>query len=239
MKSWDWSDKDLAADNVRYTEWYKCLLGYRDIVRIVDKCYKCFRHNWEIEGKFRTAMCSKAEHGSCPLCERLPSPTVVYATTILHLTHGGADGRNPVLVGKVLAWRFGPDKKNDLVEIAQLIGGKLQGVDLSIRIAGATQQEEKFQRLNIRNMNKSVLAVLPKKVQERLAKEVKVNRERIKKLYLPAPEDLKNFIKIEDEAETFDPTQIETSGKASEDEIERATDDVDSLIDDVDISEAE
>jgi len=218
--AYEWDDRELAHRTTKYSDWYKCILGKRDIIRVIEPCHEVFRHNWKVAGgMFRTSMCSLAEHKTCPMCERLDKNSSIsehtrvmtFATTIVHFFRGPihSDEGQKKYIGRLLAWRFGEDKKNALVEINALTGKRLKEVDLSIRVQGELAENEKFQKLTITHIsNGNVFESLPKSAKNNLKKLIKDGVDKIRHLYHPTPDELLKFIKLDEEAESFSPEEF-------------------------------
>lgn len=217
----DWGSEEASKATVKYTNWYKCRIYNKDIVRIADKLYVVYSHNWQEGGRFQRAMCSLEEHGTCPFCDKLKGVgsherKQMFATTLLHLVQKPQEGK-PRRIGKLLAWRFAEGKKDQLVEINELVtgtkkGGKKRGVmdvDLQIRLEKQTKDCEQFQNVTIQRMDSEILKedkVLAETVKSEYTKE---KLEKIKRLYKPHPEDLAKWIKDDEEAASFDPSEFD------------------------------
>lgn len=220
MPDFDWNNPELADKKTRESNWYRVKPGNRDIIQIVGKISQVRKHTYQKEGKFMTQMCSLEEHGECPFCVSLPNdPTIkdhrddqsTWACGVFHVARQQMQaGAKPKPVLKLLAWRFGDDKKSQLLEVYHLTGGKLSEHQLSISLKGDGADDEKFQKVNINLMPKSI-QLGPKQLE---MQKVQLKRfAEVRKMYYPSPDDLRKFIKDSDEATSFDP---EALGKEKE-----------------------
>ena len=221
----EWSDQKFKEATTKYSDWYKPIKGVKDVIRIISGASIVYRHNWfigsNVSSNFRTAMCAKdneGKHSSCPYCDKLDSDggiidhqrKMTFATTVLHITRQSLEsGSKPKFIGKVLAWRFNEDKKTPLVEIDDLTGGNLKKTDLQIRIA-AGAEAEKYQKVTITHIPKpGVFDKLPEKLKKQCLLEIKNKKEEIFKQYNPSPDDLKKWIKADEEVDSFDPNELD------------------------------
>lgn len=219
--SFDWGDPKLREMTTRQNDWYKCSLGHADIVKIVGKCDAVWRHNWtDDQGKFRTAMCSHQDHGSCPVCAAAAGlmkhqRVLCYATTVLHLFRvNTATPNSPRLVGRLLAWRFGDDKRTALLEINEVTNGRLMQVPLRISLKENTKEGEQFQKLLVNHIpdlsRYPMTQEQTKALKDLLGKQEAL--ETIRRLYHPTPEDIEKFFKPDEvPASAYNP-EFETGG---------------------------
>lgn len=217
----DWGGEELQNAKTRMSSWYKCQLGHVDVIRVVSKCFPVWKHTYMEKGRFCTSMCSLDVSKTCPVCDRAGSLAnhkrgLTFAVTILHLTRQAKEGK-PKFVGRLLAWRFGDEKKQELLDTHDVVKkrGGLTKVDLRISLKGDDSESEKFQKTSIRHMDASVIDDFPDDLKKRIEMEVadKAKVETIRRLYLPTAEDLAKFFKEDDEASEF-VTASEDSGKS-------------------------
>lgn len=229
----DWGDSQLKKMSTKMTDWYKCILGHKDIIRVVANCDTVHRHNWvDGGGGFRTCHCSREDHGTCPVCDRESSlknhnRPMTYATVICHLVRQANEGRANI-IGKLLAWRFGDDKKTDLLEIHEIAGG-LKKVDLRLTVKGSKPDDEKYQKLSIKNMSESVILKFPETTKAQILALISNEAEikKYKRLYHPTPEELMKSMRFEEEIQTFDPKEASwdssSSGVITPEEVKNST----------------
>lgn len=221
MPEIDWNDPDLATMKTRESNWYRVKPGNRDVIQIVSKIAKIRKHTYSKNGKFFTQMCSREEHGTCPYCSRLPKdPTIsdhrddqdAFACAVLHIARQRMEAdAKPKAIVKLLAWRFGDDKKSQLMELWHLSGKNLTGHQLSVALKGDGADDEKFQKLNINLLPK------PMNLSGKLAEQAKIQLAKfpeIRELYFPSPEDLSKFIKADDNAQAFEPAELDAENAA-------------------------
>jgi len=219
-ETFEWDDPKLATHSSKMLLWYRCVIGSVDILRVISKCYSVFKHTYKDNGRFMTSMCSMEQSKSCPFCDRANSlrdhqRTTTYAVSVLHLTRKPGSEQQR-FVGKLLGWRFGDEKKRELIEIHEITKGRggLTKVDLRIALKGADAESEKFQKTSIKTLDSNVVAALSPELQKQLAVIVqnKEEIEKIKRLYCPLFEDLMKFVKEDEATTSFNPDEFNNMG---------------------------
>lgn len=224
-ESFEWNDPNLATHSSKMSNWYRCVIGSADIIRIVSKCFAVFKHTYNDGGRFRTSMCSMETSNTCPFCDRSSSlkdhkRSITYAVSVLHLTRK-TGSEQPRFIGKLLAWRFGDEKKRELVEIQEITQGRggITKVDLRIALKGTDAESEKFQKTSIKTLDQSIIPSLPKDLQERVIAICKdtAHLDEIKRQYCPTAEDLSRFLKEDDVSTSFNPDEFSNIGSDDKD----------------------
>lgn len=223
VKKYSWGSKELAQASAKMQGWYKAKKDSVDVIKIVDQITPVTRHDWQEAGKYRNAMCSKSEHGSCPYCKALANePThqlkLVYAMSVLHLWRRTRGTDAPQWVGKLVAWRFGDDKKSQLLEAHEAAGGDERADSglmakftlLQVSVVQSDDQAEQFQKLTIQLLAdakaKKLLGSLSEAQKAQWTAELgKKSRAAVERRYCPTPEDLEKEIARAREAGRFDP----------------------------------
>jgi len=210
-KSLDWGDEALAKQTTKETFRYKAVLGHTDIIKIVGKCDPVYVHTWQ-NPTFQGSNCSRDEHGACPICDRastLPrhDRKLRFATTVLHIARVADSSKALEFIGKLIPWVFADDKKDELIDVHQLTGGKLMKVELMVKVNGKTKDKESFQNLRINHLNEPFSAKLQVGQQKILADLLnnKTEIEKVYRMYHPTPEDLARRFSDAEKVESFNP----------------------------------
>ena len=206
----DWDDPSLETATTKMTDWYQCIQGHRDVIRVVSSPEKVFRHSWQENGQWRGRMCSMAEHNKCPYCDALRTKPGAkreerWGLTILHVTRC-LKGAKPVFVGRLLAWRFADATKNQLLKIHLMTGKRIKSVDLQVDLRVGKDGEAKaqqFQNIDIFKLDTPIFDRLKDKYRASLQEMVKVKSAEVRLLYLPTPEMLVQNIQGDLEATSF------------------------------------
>jgi len=207
-ESYEWGDPLLGQASTKFKEWYKATRGIRDIIRIVGSCDKIYVIDIFENGKFAGRYPSAKAHGDCPIIDHFKNHSGFslkerWATVVLHISKKSLDGGDYTTVGKVLAWRFADEIKEDIREIHELTNGNLGKTDIAVRIAPGNPENEKFQKLKLTKLDTNVFDSLPDASKNAMAKDVQDNLERLKALYNPTPEQAAKIVASLDDDVSF------------------------------------
>jgi hypothetical protein len=251
MAEFDWNSEEFQRQTTKEIGWYKCLAGFKDIIRIISKPHAIMRHNWGTNNSFQTSLCSKEKYGSCPVCSMLAKDPnhkyqKVYSAAVLHILRKPNAGKAEV-IGKLLAWRFGDDKKNAILEqhsILAMTGKTIFDADLQIAVDPSHKEGEKMQKLLINRLDENVLPKFQASKEHKAHFAEQMSEENLKKIlakFYPSPDQLKASVKdlVDDAAASFDPADMDslveeskpTKKVKSAPVIEEETEDDDSLAD--------
>ena len=210
-ESYGWGDPLLGQASTKFKEWFKASRGIRDVIRVVGSCDKITVIDIFENGKFAGRYPSAKNHGDCPILDHFKNHPGIsikerWATVILHVAKKSLDGGEYATVGKVLAWRFADEIKEDIREIHELTGGGLNKTDIAVRIAPGNPENEKFQKLKLTKLDTNIFDGLPEASKNAMAKDVKENLERLKALFNPTLEQAAKIVAELDGDDSFDPS---------------------------------
>lgn len=233
-KGLEWGSKEASDASGFMTKWYRATIGNTDYLRIVDQLYPVGCHDVRVpikgQNTFITFHCSKEtdpEH-RCPICERIDdipgehTYVTKFATVVLHIAKKHREVPKPKPIVKALAWRFGYQKKEELLAINANVGD-ITSRDLIVTLIGNDPEAEKFQKTSIQASEKCYLDMIQKSkvLKVEVKKELsEANLEEVRSQFLPTYDQLyKDCKRALGFDEDFDPEELEIDEDAL-DEVE-------------------